>query len=232
MTRCVRTRRSWHAAGAQSKVRDVRALSLSNYARHQVLSLHPPPRYGAAERAHAAAAARTDGPVLGVWSQVAYGQVFYLLHMAAPAELHSRLLLRSGSSEAADELHTPIPDKELSDLGAFDTAAEAMLSVFRMMIGDFEREWFDTPVELFLFLSYTFLVMVMMLNVLIAVVSDSYVTAIELRPLTQQLNPVFESRLAATTLPLSSPSSSSVARDSSSPPVSAQWPNPGVACRR
>jgi hypothetical protein len=54
------------------------------------------------------------------------------------------------------------------------TCACARGQVYRMMIGDFEREWFPTPFTLGLFLAYMFVVMILMLNVLIAVVSDSY----------------------------------------------------------
>jgi hypothetical protein len=42
------------------------------------------------------------------------------------------------------------------------------------MLGDFERDWFDQPLTLFMFFAYTFIANIMMLNVLIAVVSDSY----------------------------------------------------------
>ena len=42
------------------------------------------------------------------------------------------------------------------------------------LLGDFDRDVYGTPFEVALFVSYTFLVVIVMLNVLIAVISDSY----------------------------------------------------------
>jgi len=63
---------------------------------------------------------------------------------------------------------------------AFDNPPEALLTVFRMMLGDFDRAWFDggsqaaTSFSLVLLVGYLFIIMILMLNVLIAVVSDEY----------------------------------------------------------
>lgn len=72
----------------------------------------------------------------------------------------------------------PSADVDLEGFEAFATVAETLISVYRLMIGDFEREWFQTPFLVALFLAYTFIVMILLLNILIAVVSDSYDFAI------------------------------------------------------
>ena len=63
---------------------------------------------------------------------------------------------------------------------AFSSAGETMLTVFRMMLGDFERDWFrgeDNEVSRLgavLLVIFMIIVNVLLLNILIAVVSDSY----------------------------------------------------------
>ena len=54
----------------------------------------------------------------------------------------------------------------------FVTPIETWMSVYRMMLGDLEREWFPDTLTLAMFCVYTFVGNIMMLNVLIAVVSD------------------------------------------------------------
>jgi len=57
---------------------------------------------------------------------------------------------------------------------------QASLSVFQMVMGNFEREWFQAGsvdlslFSLVLFVAFMFFVVIVMLNTLIAVVSDSY----------------------------------------------------------
>mmetsp|Transcript_4460 Transcript_4460/g.9508 ORF Transcript_4460/g.9508 Transcript_4460/m.9508 type:complete len:415 (+) Transcript_4460:18-1262(+) len=58
--------------------------------------------------------------------------------------------------------------------GPFKDFGESMLTTFNMLIGDFERETFSTDGSVVLFVVYVLLVDVVLLNVLIAVVSDSY----------------------------------------------------------
>jgi hypothetical protein len=71
-------------------------------------------------------------------------------------------------------------DLDLTDDKPFHSPAYAMLSIFMMMFGQFERDWFQaetkslTAFSITLFLIYMFFVVIVMLNVLIAIVSDSY----------------------------------------------------------
>ena len=123
---------------------------------------------------------------------LAFGNMFFLIaadHVDVEA---SRRMLHGGgsSSESADANGASAPlltaaagagsgmaadEREGGGANdAFGSPGEAFISVFRMMIGDFEREWFFEPFTLVLFLTYMFVVMILMLNVLIAVVSDSY----------------------------------------------------------
>jgi hypothetical protein len=67
-----------------------------------------------------------------------------------------------------------------SSLDPFGTISESFITLFRMMLGDFDREWFmqrtshvDTYTTL-LFVVYMIIVFIVMLNVLIAVVCDNY----------------------------------------------------------
>jgi len=68
----------------------------------------------------------------------------------------------------------------LNDPRPFQTFGQAGLSVFQMIMGNFEREWFEadtlnlSALSVFLFILFMFFVVIVMLNVLIAVVSDSY----------------------------------------------------------
>ena len=101
----------------------------------------------------------------------AFASMFYLVNMEEVSEPFYRSaegrLPRQGTADS---------DEGELDAGAlpFDSPTETFLTMYRMMLGDFDRDWFDTPTATIFFLSYTFLVMVMMLNILIAVVSDSY----------------------------------------------------------
>jgi hypothetical protein len=69
-------------------------------------------------------------------------------------------------------------DGEIDD--AFRTVGESFITLFRMMLGDFDREWFiqrTYSVNFFstcLFIGYMIIVFIVMLNVLIAVVCDNY----------------------------------------------------------
>ena len=98
-----------------------------------------------------------------------FGSMFFLASMPPPAD--GRRLDEDAdapSGEADDEA-------EIGD--AFGAPVETIVSVYRLMLGDFDREWFPRPLTLVMFLAYTFIANIMMLNVLIAVVSDSYANA-------------------------------------------------------
>jgi len=62
----------------------------------------------------------------------------------------------------------------------FSTALETSLTLFRMMLGDFDRNWFllESPrlqaVATLLFLLYMFIVFIILFNILIAVVCDKF----------------------------------------------------------
>eukprot|EP00968_Pinguiococcus_pyrenoidosus_P012854 scaffold1149_cov236-Pinguiococcus_pyrenoidosus.AAC.13 len=80
--------------------------------------------------------------------------------------LHPRADRRFGDDEAEEP---------------FSSVQETMLTSYRMLLGDFEREWFAVPdddasrrVAVLVFVLYLFVMNVLLLNVLIAVVSDSY----------------------------------------------------------
>lgn len=66
------------------------------------------------------------------------------------------------------------------NLGFSNGIYRSILTAFRMMLGDFEREWFDTESLILSFYTeilsmiHSFFVLVIIFNVLIAVVSDSY----------------------------------------------------------
>ena len=106
---------------------------------------------------------------------LAFGNMFYILayrgRLGQPFETDggsARPLLR------ADERVEGVVEGEDDVDVAFVSVSETLISVYRLMIGDFEREWFQTPFLVGLFLAYTFIVMILLLNILIAVVSDSY----------------------------------------------------------
>ena len=90
-----------------------------------------------------------------------FTNAFYLLLSSAENS--------SSSSDAAD-------DDEASPFTSF---GETLLTMYRMMLGDFERDWFTSEskevagVAVALFVIFTFLVMVLLLNMLIAIISDS-----------------------------------------------------------
>ena len=90
-----------------------------------------------------------------------FTNAFYLLLSSAENS--------SSSSDAAD-------DDEASPFTSF---GETLLTMYRMMLGDFERDWFTSEskevagVTVALFVIFTFLVMVLLLNMLIAIISDS-----------------------------------------------------------
>ena len=80
------------------------------------------------------------------------------------------LVLLPREEESSDE----------DDAPPFGTELETLLTLFRMMLGDFERSWFSansdeiSSVAVCAFVLYEFLITVLLLNMLIAVVSDSY----------------------------------------------------------
>jgi hypothetical protein len=60
------------------------------------------------------------------------------------------------------------------DMHPFLTSWETLLSMFRILLGETHRYWFHSPMEIGLYVSYELVVVILMLNVLIAVVGDSY----------------------------------------------------------
>lgn len=64
---------------------------------------------------------------------------------------------------------------------SFHSVGESLLSMYRMMLGDNDRDWFHVSDNahasrfmVFMFVIYSFFVTVILLNILIAVISDSY----------------------------------------------------------
>ena len=68
--------------------------------------------------------------------------------------------------------HRALADEEEAAEGAvnegFGSPLETLTSIYRLMLGDFERDWFDRPLTLLMFFAYTFIANIMMLNVLVA----------------------------------------------------------------
>jgi hypothetical protein len=71
----------------------------------------------------------------------------------------------------------------LNDPRPFQTFSQGLLSLFNMIMGNYDSDWFETDtkwlsvVSVILFVLFMFFVVIVMLNVLIAVVSDSYAGA-------------------------------------------------------
>ena len=66
---------------------------------------------------------------------------------------------------------------EISDSSSVCKPSEYYLSVYSILLGDygqFDREDFHTPFSVFLIVLFSFMVVIVLLNVLIAIVSDSY----------------------------------------------------------
>ena len=88
-----------------------------------------------------------------------FTQAFILLH--APNGVHASF------SYAQDGVELP-----------FGKWGSALIHTFNMMLGDFDMEWFDYSVSKsftqFVFLVYMFIVSIVLLNLLIAIMADSY----------------------------------------------------------
>ena len=56
----------------------------------------------------------------------------------------------------------------------FSTGFETLLTMYRSLLGESHRYWFHTPMEIGVYVIYELVVVILMLNVLIAVVGDSY----------------------------------------------------------
>ena len=98
-----------------------------------------------------------------------FTNAFYLL-------LSSAVVSSSDDTAAADD-----DDGDDGEGDPFSTFGETLLTMYRMMLGDFERDWFSSKesdtvalVAVMLFIIFTFMVMVLLLNMLIAIISDSY----------------------------------------------------------
>ena len=98
-----------------------------------------------------------------------FTNAFYLL-------LSSAVVSSSDDTAAADD----DDDDDGEEGDPFSTFGETLLTMYRMMLGDFERDWFSSKSEtvavvtVMLFIIFTFMVMVLLLNMLIAIISDSY----------------------------------------------------------
>ena len=60
------------------------------------------------------------------------------------------------------------------DMHVFSTFFETLLTMYRTLLGESHRYWFHTPMEIGVYVIYELVVVILMLNVLIAVVGDSY----------------------------------------------------------
>ena len=104
----------------------------------------------------------------------AFGTMFYLVSVVPVARDERAAARFLRSRDEADGAGTSAHAAHFGVGAPFWTMEETLVTVYRMMIGDFERDWFGSTFTLLLFLGYTFIVMILMLNILIAVVSDSY----------------------------------------------------------
>jgi len=98
--------------------------------------------------------------------------------VSSARRLLQRTLLSGNSEEQGDQQDGLAPSAPVEVNEGFSTPVETLTSAYRLMLGDFERDWFDQPLTLLMFFAYTFIANIMMLNMLIAVVSDSYECAI------------------------------------------------------
>ena len=92
-----------------------------------------------------------------------FGSMFYIVNMTP------RRASRGGLTD------------DLTDDGPFARVDESFLSLFQMILGQFDRDWFEVPhsvglstYAVALFVAYMGVVFVVMFNVLIAVVCDNY----------------------------------------------------------
>jgi len=104
---------------------------------------------------------------------VMFAEMYFIVH--ADLDQHGDDLDDLDQDQGSDQ-----GDLDLSDENAFHSPAYAMMSVYMMVFGQFERDWFQaktkalTAFSVAMFLLYSFFVVIVMLNVLIAIVSDSY----------------------------------------------------------
>ena len=74
---------------------------------------------------------------------------------------------------------SPLTSSHDDDEQPFQSILETLLTQYRMMLGDFDRDWFGSDTQsvettgVLFFVLFTFMVMVLLLNMLIAIVSDS-----------------------------------------------------------
>ena len=81
--------------------------------------------------------------------------VSYRSRIDALEETHGRSMRGNAESHDGDAVGSSADTETMvEDIAAFGTASEAFVSVYRMMIGDFEREWFPSSFTLVLFLGY------------------------------------------------------------------------------
>ena len=94
------------------------------------------------------------------------------------------VLMRTSASD--DDAEDPSADDGPAPFG---TVSETLLTLFLMMLGDFDRLWFLTGSKkidhtvVTVFVTFQFLCNIVLLNVLIAIVSDTYGgSGMKLRP--------------------------------------------------
>jgi hypothetical protein len=89
--------------------------------------------------------------------------------MVASAQIFQTLLYERETCSAKNET------KQCSgETNPFCDAKKGYLYVYTMLFGEFDIEHFDTSLSIIMFVVYTFIVVIVMLNVLIAIVGDSY----------------------------------------------------------
>ena len=65
-------------------------------------------------------------------------------------------------------------DSSNFDMNTFRTVFETLLTMFRCVLGESHRYWFHSAMDISIYVLYEIIVVILMLNVLIAVVGDSY----------------------------------------------------------
>ena len=75
-----------------------------------------------------------------------------------------------GQLEISHDSH----DSSNFDMNTFRTVFETLLTMFRCVLGESHRYWFHSAMDISIYVLYEIIVVILMLNVLIAVVGDSY----------------------------------------------------------
>ena len=83
-----------------------------------------------------------------------FGSMFNIIHIISEEEEESLIADYTHASRALLAKH------EHSN-GPFVTTGETSMTMYRMMLGDFERDWFASPISIILFLSYSFIIVIL-----------------------------------------------------------------------